>query len=57
MPADRMAPKPVLGWPARRAAEEEKTSGAPLPRAKRVTAPMEGERERWEEREVTEREK
>lgn len=57
MPADKIAPKPVLGWPSRRAAEEENTSGAPFPRAKRVTAPIDGERERWEEREVTENEK
>ena len=39
-----MAPRPVRYWPARRAAREAKTSGEPLPRARRVTAAMEGER-------------
>lgn len=52
-----MAPRPVRYWPERRAAREEKTSGAPLPRAKRVTAAMEGERLRWEASLVVTREK
>lgn len=53
VPAERMAPKPVRGCPARTAATEEKTSGAPLPRARRVTAAMLGERRRWDWRVVT----
>lgn len=56
-PAERMAPKPVRYWPARRAAREEKTSGAPLPRERSVTAAMLGERLRCEASFVVTREK
>lgn len=56
-PAERMAARPVRGRPERRAAEEEKASGAPLPRARRVTAAMEGERRRRDEMEATAGEK
>ena len=47
VPTESIALNPVRYWPPRTEATDAKTSGAPLPKAKRVTAPIVGERFSW----------